>query len=250
MRSSFWFAWVLAGLILVAVTGCGDKVPESELDKFIARSARWEGKALDDTLRSIARGGSAHAVYANYLIGNRFYQAAGDSALTAGWGDPYVNAQLDSAEIYFSRAVAQDSTFIEPLVNLGSLWDDRSEQLSARKDRDERIAQAEQFYRMALEVDPADEKARCNLGSLHLRQRRTHEALMEFQKALEYDPRSALAHYNIAIMFAEAKIYREAINEWELASKYDPDGDIGERSRENIKIVQDLINVKPPALDK
>ena len=51
-------------------------------------------------------------------------------------------------------------------------------------------------------------------------------------------------------MFAEAKIYREAIREWELAAKYDPDGDIGERSRDNIKIVQDLANAKPPRLEQ
>ena len=53
------------------------------------------------------------------LIGNRIYEAAGDSALVAGWSDPYVDATLDSAEVYFNLAVAQDSTFIEPMVNLG-----------------------------------------------------------------------------------------------------------------------------------
>jgi hypothetical protein len=72
--------------------------------------------------------------------------------------------------------------------------------------------------------------------------------MAEFQKVLEYHPQSALAHYNMAIMFAESKIYREALVEWELASKYDPDGDIGERSRENIKIVKDLMNAPTPPL--
>ena len=48
-------------------------------------------------------------------------------------------------------------------------------------------------------------------------------------------------------MFAEAKIYREAINEWELAVKNDPDGDIGERSRDNIQIVKDLMNTEVPS---
>ena len=144
------------------------------------------------------------------------------------------------------KSIARDSTFIEALVNLGSVWDDRSEQMGSRADRDVRIANARKYYEMALAVDPADEKARCNLGSLYLRQRQTKEALREFETALEYNPKSSLAHYNLAIMFAEAKIYREAIREWEQAVKYDPDGDIGQRSRENIKIVEDLMNAPPP----
>ena len=41
-------------------------------------------------------------------------------------------ALLDTAEVYFNLAVAQDSTFIEPLVNLGSIWADRAETISNR----------------------------------------------------------------------------------------------------------------------
>jgi hypothetical protein len=65
---------------------------------------------------------------------------------------------------------------------------------------------------------------------------------------LEHDPASALAPYNLAIMFAESKMYREALREWELAVKHEPESDIGQRSRENIKIVQDLMNAPDPDL--
>ncbi len=95
-------------------------------------------------------------------------------------------------------------------------------------------------------MDPADEKARCDLGGLYLRQRRTQDALDQFQTVLDADPKSSLAHYNLAIMFAEQKIYREALREWELAAKYDPDGDVGQRSRENVRIVKDLMNAPDP----
>jgi len=243
----FGMTMMLAGVCLLA--GCKDNIPASELDKFIERAGQLEGQALMDTLHAVADGGESQAVYANYVIGNKFYEAASDTASAKGWADGSVSELLDSAEIYFSRSVAQDSTFIEAMVNLGSVWDDRSEQMGSRKERDDRIANARMYYEMALAVDPADEKARCNLGSLYLRQRRTKEALAEFQTALEYDPRSPLAHYNLAIMFAEAKIYREAITEWELAAKNDPNGDIGYRSRENIKIVKDLLNAPAPNLD-
>jgi len=237
---------VLVILAALWFTGCKDGAPQSELDQFIDRTTALEGQVLQDTLRHLAAGEPPFSVYANYMIGNGFYLEAGDSAMVSGWNTQAVNTRLDSAVVYFNKAVALDSTFIEALVNLGSLWDDRSEQMGSRAQREERAATARQYYELALKVDPTDEKARCNLGSLYLRQRKTTNALAEFQKVLEYDPESALAHYNLAIMFAEAKVYREAIAEWELAVKYDKDGDIGNRSRENIKIVTDLMNTPPP----
>lgn len=228
------------------LSGCKDGPPLSEMEMFAQRTSEFEGQALEDTLRVIAQGEAPYNAYANFMLGNLYYGSASDSAQYGGWVNTNAQALLDSAEVYFNQAVAQDSTFIEPLVNLGSIWDDRAEVISSRQDYDQCIAEAGGFYNRALEIDPTDEKARCNLGSLYLRQRLTAEALAEFQKTLEYNPESALAHYNIAIMFAEAKIYREALAEWEMASKFDPDGDIGNRSRENIKIVQDLMNA--PAL--
>ncbi len=242
MALSFIAVVLTAGLM----SGCKDGVPQTELEMFIARTAEFQGQALQDTLHQIAAGGPPYNGYANFLLGNHFYDTASDSARYGGWLNPGAQALLDSAEVYFNLAVAQDSTFIEPMVNLGSVWDDRSETMGNRQQFDERIGQADKFYNMALAVDPTDEKARCNLGSLFLRQRRTTEALAEFRKVLEYHPESSLAHYNIAIMFAEAKIYREALKEWEMASKFDPDGDIGDRSRENIKIVHDLMNAPIP----
>jgi tetratricopeptide (TPR) repeat protein len=235
-----------AALTVGSLAGCKDQAPQSDLDRFIARTAQMEGPALQTTMRSIVGGATPDAKFANYVLGNTFYAEATDSSQAAGWNDGKVNALLDSAEVYFNRAVAQDSTFIEALVNLGSLWDDRAQQMSPSEVRDERLANAERFYKSALKTDPSDEKARCNLGALYMRQRRTQDALTEFQTAIANDGQSSLAHYNLAIIFAEAKIYREAIVEWELASKFDPQGDIGDRSRDNIKIVRDLMNAPTP----
>ncbi len=242
---------VLILMIFVAsslgLVGCKEGMPQSELDQFIFQMNGLDSATQADSLRATAAGGMPRAAYATYMIGNNFYLAASDSAHLQGWGSAQANVLLDSAEVYFGAAVAMDSTFVEALVNLGSLWDDRSEQLSSRDDRDEKVGKAEGFYKLALKASPLDEKARCNLGSLYLRQRRTMEAKAEFQQVLTDNPRSSLAHYNMAIMFAEAKIYREAITEWELAVKNDPDGDIGDRSRDNIKIVKDLMNTPVPS---
>jgi tetratricopeptide (TPR) repeat protein len=235
-------------LLLLAVvgTGCKDGIPQTELDIFIAEISALEEPAQETTLRELAGGPAPRSTYAYYMIGNNFYKKAGETAVEKGWNGGEVNALLDSAEVYFDLAVAQDSTFIEAMVNLGSLWDDRSDQMGNRQEREFRLDKAKQYYNLALAVNPRDEKARCNLGALYLRQRQVSNALAEFQKVLDNDPHSSLAHYNMAIMFAEQKIYREAIAEWELAVKYDPDGDIGSRSRDNIKIVKELMNSPAP----
>ncbi|MFN2369902.1 MAG: tetratricopeptide repeat protein [Candidatus Krumholzibacteriia bacterium] len=241
-------ALVLAALLAaVALGGCKEQAELTDLERFVQRTAALEGQALEDTLRGSVAAGGNEATYASFLLGNRFYDAASDTAAALGWDAPQVPALLDSAEVHFARAVARDSSFVEALVNLGSVWDDRAEQRGSRPQRDTRLAQAERFYELALAASPHDEKARCNLGGLYLRQRRTQEALDQFQAVLDHDPTSALAHYNLAIMFAEQKIYREAMREWELAAKHDPDGDIGERSRENVRIVKDLMSAPDPS---
>lgn len=222
--------------------------PATPLEQFADRINKLQGQALTDTLRQLAAGGPPERAYASYLLGNRFYVEAGDTALARGWKDTLVTTLLDSAEVRFNAAIAADSTLIEPMVNLGSLWDDRAEQTANQVERQDAVTKAESYYRLALRVDAKDEKARCNLGSLYLRQRQHSKAIAEFKQVLADDPQSALAHYNLAIMFAESKLYREALAEWDLAVKYDPDGDVGSRSAENIKIVKDLMNAPDPTL--
>ena len=236
---------LLLGLLLVV--GCKENLDQSELDQFLAWTEGMEYQARQDTLDALAESGTQRGAYASYVLGNFHYQAATDSAYARGWNDPSVAALLDSAESCFNSAVAVDSNFVEALVNLGSIYDDRSQQLAVREVRDGRYKMAEKYYRLALASSPYDEKARCNLGSLYLRQKRVDMALDEYQAVLDHDPASPLAHYNMAIMFAESKIYKEAIHEWELAAENDPDGDIGQRSRDNIKIVNDLLNAPDPA---
>ena len=240
------FSFLMLVFMALASVGCKEGTSDSELDLFMDQITQLDESAQLPQLRELAAAEPPLSVYANYMIGNRFYLEAGETAREVGWNGGEVNALLDSAEVYFNLAVASDSTFIEAMVNLGSLWDDRSEQMGNRRERDMRVNKAKEFYNMALAVNPHDEKARCNLGALYLRRRETGKALNEFQTVLENDPRSSLAHYNLAIMFAEQKIYREALAEWELAAKYDPDGDIGSRSRENIKIVKELMNSPVP----
>jgi tetratricopeptide (TPR) repeat protein len=240
MRNIAIVTGALALAVIGGVAGCRDEIPKSDVELFIERYRDLPREVQIDSLRPLLDDPGPTGTYASFQLGNVFYADAVDTADVRGWNHTGAQAQLDSAQHYFERAVDRDSTFIAALVNLGSLWDDRSNILSATTPRGDAYVQAEKYYDRALAIDPDDEKARCNLGSLYLRQRRTQDAKDQFQYVLERNPKSALAHYNMAIMFAEARIYREAVREWELAAKHDPDGDIGERSRDNIEIIKQL----------
>ncbi len=250
MRRVVLIASFMLVLLLTGIVGCKDgELPESGLEQFIDRVSELDNVALDDTLRSISTGPEPYSTYAHYMIGNRYYESATDSALVAGWDQPGVAALMDSAEVHFLACVERDTTMIEAYVNLGSLWDDRAQMQASRSLRDRRLETAREYYESALRIDPADEKALCNLGSLYMNQRKTSDALKTFETVLDHNPKSSLAHYNLAIMFAEAKIYREAIDEFEAAAKYDSDGDIGQRAQDNVKIIKDLMNSPDPALN-
>ena len=238
-------------IILLAVVGttvllgaCNRDLPPSELDLFIDRIENLTTEAAFDTLYALAAGPPAQSTFAKYELGNIYYSQAADSARTRGWNDDHARAFLDSAQIWFEAAVAADSTFVEAYVNLGALWDDRADMMAARQERQQRIVTAQAMYEKALAIKPNDEKARCNLGSLYKRQNNFEKAMQQYLMVLENDPKSSLAHYNLAILFATQKIYREAIREFELAVKFDPDGDIGERSHANIKIIRDLMEAE------
>jgi tetratricopeptide (TPR) repeat protein len=231
----------LTALTLLGACSGDDDPPQSDLDRFVAgHQGLPTNEAIETLYRKVERP-APESTFARYQLGNIFYAMANDSARTRGWNDDYARSYLDSAEVWFTSTIAADSTFVEAYVNLGAVWDDRADMMATRPEREARIGQARIMYEQALELRPEDEKARCNLGALYKRQNNLERAMQEFLTALEYNPRSALARYNLAILFATMRIYREALLEFELAVQYDPDGDIGERSRDNIKIIEDLM---------
>lgn len=231
------------GLALLA--GCRDAAPLSELEKLQASFRALPESEQEPALRTFAAEAPESAKYAWYELGNIYYDRAGEVLAEPGADPRQRFALLDSARVFFGRAAELDSSFVEALVNLGSVWEDigSSPGSSLSQSRDK----AREYYLRALDLRPEDEKARCNLGALYFSQRLIGKALAEFELAIEHNPGSALAHYNLAILFADAKIYREAIREWELAAENDGDGDIGRRSRENIEIIRQMMEAEIPA---
>ncbi len=237
-----------AAAILICATGllagCRADVPLTDLQRMQTSFRALPESEREPALRKFLEETDSQRHYALYELGNIYYERAG-AVLSEPGSDPRERpALLDSALTFFSAAVRRDSTFVEAWVNQGSVWEDLAG-TPGRSFKEVR-EKAGECYRRAIELRPEDEKARCNLGALFYSQRLYEEALAEFRAVLQYDPDSPLAHYNMAILFAETKLYAEAIREWEAAAKNDPEGDVGIRSRENIRIIKDMMEAEIP----
>ncbi len=148
-------------------------------------------------------------------------------------------SKSDEAIEEYKKATALDDSFLGAWVNLGNAYDDL-----------DKLDLAQQTYLKALNLDPTDEKTLCNLGGVYFKKRQINSALECFKKSLKSHPDSQLTRYNLAILFADSEIYREAKREWEKAVALDPQSDLGKRSAENIKIIDDLMKSGTPDLPK
>lgn len=229
-------------LCLVSATvGCNKDGARTDLEDFAQRIKKLPAAAATDTLYGLVDAPAPQGAFARFHLGNLFYAQATERAKSHGWNDEQTAAWLDSAQTWLSAAIAADSTMVEAYINLGSLWDDRAEMMAERQERLVRIGNARSLFLQALALDPQNEMARVNLGTLHRRQGNLEAAMSEYLAVLEQNPRSALARYNLALLFATQQVYKEALREFELAAKHDPHGDIGQRSRDNIQIIKNLM---------
>jgi Flp pilus assembly protein TadD len=83
-------------------------------------------------------------------------------------------------------------------------------------------AQAEQDYRAALALDPADPQAHAGLGTALVEQNRADAAVPELAQALARDPNNAVAHRSMGMALAQRKEYAGATTELTRARQLDP----------------------------
>jgi Flp pilus assembly protein TadD len=89
--------------------------------------------------------------------------------------------------------------------------------------RHNRVAEAEPFYRRALNLDPGFKEAWTNLGLAVLAQGRPEEALLCQREALRLDPDSADAHNNLGMAHYAQGHIAEAENCFWAALRLNPD---------------------------
>jgi tetratricopeptide (TPR) repeat protein len=161
-----------------------------------------------------------------------------DALLHFHLGNAYFDmSQFAQAEQHLLRSTELRKDFIPGLVNLGSVYDEQG-----------KLEEALKVYRQALELNPNEIKTICNVGIIHFQKRQIEQALSMYQRALAVDPNSQLARYNMAILFADAGLYREAKVEWQKVVDIDAKSDLGQRSHDNIGIIDELLNTEIPDL--
>lgn len=72
------------------------------------------------------------------------------------------------------------------------------------------------------------------------------QAIAEYEKAVKTKPDYAEAHYNLALSYhTKAKLgtddkalYRKAVAEYKLYLKYSPQGELANKAKQNIKVVE------------
>jgi tetratricopeptide (TPR) repeat protein len=105
-----------------------------------------------------------------------------------------------------------DTNSVSDMINLGN-W------LLSQ----DRLEEAEQAYRRAIEINPDDEDAHFNRGIALARQRRFDEAVAEYQKTLEIFPDYVEVRNNLANSLIELGRREEAVKQLELALEINPE---------------------------
>ena len=86
--------------------------------------------------------------------------------------------------------------------------------------RQNRLDEAAEQYRIALQIKPYSSSAHMNLGLVFERQGHVPQAIEEYKHAIVSQPRSWLAYYNLAIGYAKMERYDEAIRAAERAVEF------------------------------
>jgi tetratricopeptide (TPR) repeat protein len=98
-------------------------------------------------------------------------------------------------------------------INLGTIFYNRGD-----------FAQAETYYRQAIESDPRYALAYFDLGNVLDETGRLTEAIKCYQTAIMLAPTYADAHYNVALAFEKLKNPRKALSHWQAYLKLDSSG--------------------------
>ena len=101
-----------------------------------------------------------------------------------------------------------------------------------------KFAEAERYYREAIEADPSYPLAQFNLGNLYDEQGRLPEAREHYRSALKLNPQYADAHFNLALLSERMYDNLKAVHHWKCYLKLDNTGqwaDIARRQLDRIR---------------
>ncbi len=84
------------------------------------------------------------------------------------------------------------------------------------------IMEAENYFKKAIEINPAYINAHNNLAIVYGDKRQWDLAIIEYKKIVEINPKDASGHFNLGNVYIEVQDFSQAIKEFELAQELDP----------------------------
>lgn len=136
-------------------------------------------------------------------------------------------APIDQAVDAYLKVVELNPSAAGALVNLGTIYY-----------RQRKFAEAEEYYRQAIDADAQYPLAQFNLGNLYDEQGRLPEAFLHYRRALELSPNYADAHFNLALLHERTGDTLKAVHHWQAYLKLDSAGqwaDIARRQLDRLR---------------
>ena len=173
-------------------------------------------------------------------------------------------AVVDSLGL-LERAVARDSTKFDNLYRLGIMYLDREKNAEAAQvfDKANRVKPknvkvlvnlgvaldnlsksdlAQDYYRQAIALSPADSLASCRLATSLYAQGKYQDSMSLLRDLIAKQPRSYCAYYMMGVAFADAGLYRDAIRMWKKVVELAPASAEAQSAKESIDVLEKFIN--------
>ncbi len=133
-------------------------------------------------------------------------------------------APVELAIEAYERVLELNPSAAGALVNLGTIFY-----------RQRKFAEAEKYYRAAVEVDATYPLAQFNLGNLYDEQGRLGEAFDHYRRALSLNPKYADAHFNLALLCERTGDNLRAVHHWRSYLTLDNSGQWAEIARRELE---------------
>jgi len=172
-------------------------------------------------------------------------------------------AAVDSLGM-LEKAVAKDSTKFDNLYRLGVMYLDRDRvsesirvlqkahqlkpknhrvlvNLGAAYDAAGQPAQAQTYYKQALDIAPTDSVATCRLASSYYAQANYKDAMELLRNMIKKNQGAYCAYFTMGVAFADAGIYRDAIRMWQKVVALAPESPEANSAKESIEVLQKFV---------
>lgn len=159
------------------------------------------------------------------------------------------------------RAVAKDSTKFDNLYRLGIMYLDREKNAEAATvfmkanrvkpknvkvlvnlgvalDNLSKPEMAQDYYRQAIALSPADSLASCRLATSLYAQGKFGDAMSLLRDLVAKQPRSHCAYFTMGVAFADAGLYRDAIRMWKKVVELAPASPEAQSAKESIDVLE------------